>query len=249
MKTLVEFPLPETLKDSPVILAVFAHPDDETFSAGGALAGHALAGWSVKLVCATAGERATNGRGALSDHEFKTLRLHELTMAIEALGVDALFLLDWGDGDIPQRNAQEAVAELLKIMKQTAPVVVITFGPDGISGHPDHVALHRLTTEAFRQYARSAHPNDMSPQLYYVTASAAIPLCCTDKENIPASLPPTVRMDIQAGWERKRAAMEAYISQQHILQSLQNNPPGWQSREELFHRAYPPVIEENKKNA
>ncbi|RMD96853.1 MAG: hypothetical protein D6814_10620, partial [Calditrichaeota bacterium] len=154
------------------------------------------------------------------------------------LGIDELILWDWGDGRVAQRPHEEAVAELVEVMRRTRPDVVITFGPDGISGHPDHVAISHLTTEAFRQYCVEMVDQAGEPQLYYVVRSAAILSCCLKRKKATDVLPVTTRINIRCSWPQKIAAMRAYQSQKHLIDALQKDVKAWNTRDELFHRAY-----------
>lgn len=231
---------------APVLLAIFAHPDDETFTAGGTLALHAARGWRVKLVCVTHGEKGRAGRGGLSDEAYKQLRADELREAARHLGVDELMLFDWGDGEVSKRPAEQTIAELLAIMQRTRPAVVLTFGPDGISGHADHVAISQRVTSAFHHYRREMAHAEFLPQLYYVVRSPAIPSCCVQLAETTVGLPVTIRIDIRSVWQRKMKAMQAYRSQSHLLTTLRKDPKAWRAREEFFHQAFPATLPEPK---
>jgi len=226
-------------KNPPALLAIFAHPDDETFIAGGTLALCASRGWPVTLVSATKGEKGQSGRNGLSDEAYKRVRVAELRDATVLLGIHELFLFDWGDGEVGKRPAEEAISELLAIMRRTRPVVVVTFGPDGISGHPDHVAISQFATSAFHRYRRETGDDSFSPSLYYVLRSGAIPSCCVQLPEGTVSLPITTRIDIRPAWQQKVKAMQAYRSQSHLLATLQKDKQAWNTREEFFHRAFP----------
>jgi len=135
------------------LMAVTAHPDDET-AVGGTLAKYADQGVHTILVAATRGEA-----GQISDPSLATpetlgeVRERELRCACEVLGVKELFFLDYLDGTLEEIDAEEAVGKLVYLIRLKRPQVLVTFGPDGAYGHPDHIAVHRWTTQAFSDAA------------------------------------------------------------------------------------------------
>ena len=148
------------------LLAVFAHPDDEAFGTGGALAHYARQGIETHLVCATRGEV-----GEISDPSLATpetlgeVRAGELRCAAETMGVCELIFLDYRDSgmvgtaenDDPRAfinaPAEEVVERLVGIIRRLRPEVVTTFEPYGGYGHPDHIAIHNHTVAAFHAAA------------------------------------------------------------------------------------------------
>ena len=136
------------------LLGVFAHPDDEVFCAGGTMAQAAEAGAEVMIVSATRGER-----GQIRDASIATrrtlgaVREGELSAAAAELGVQHVQVLAYADGTL-QHHRSSLGAAITDIMQQFDPDTVITFGADGGYGHPDHVAISGLTTQAFRAHAR-----------------------------------------------------------------------------------------------
>ncbi len=142
------------------LLAIFAHPDDETFGAGGALALAAAAGVPTWLVCATDGDLGgVEGARELD----RDLRRRELRCAMAALGVAEPIFLGYGDsgmegwakppGCLALADEEEVVGRLVEIIRELRPATVVTFDPGGIYGHPDHVAISARATEAFRRAA------------------------------------------------------------------------------------------------
>jgi N-acetyl-1-D-myo-inositol-2-amino-2-deoxy-alpha-D-glucopyranoside deacetylase len=147
------------------LLAVFAHPDDEGGAGSGALALNAAHGGESWLITATRGE--VGEISAESDATPETLgdvRENELRAATAALGIhDPIFLgyRDSGMAGTPENDdarslnqaSQDVVVDLLIGHFQTIrPDVVLTFAEDGMYGHPDHVAVHKVTRRAVEQY-------------------------------------------------------------------------------------------------
>ncbi len=139
------------------LLAVFAHPDDESIACGGLLAWCAHLGADVSLLCMTHGE---HGRGA---GDVGRTRSRELKAAARALGIGAVSLLDHEDGMLPWLSADVLRSEIGAAIRARRPEVVITFDADGLYWHPDHIAVHERTTAAVMA------PGNAAPALYYVT--------------------------------------------------------------------------------
>jgi LmbE family N-acetylglucosaminyl deacetylase len=133
------------------VACVFAHPDDETFGVGGSLALHARDEVELTVILATSGESGRIADPSLATRdELGTVREAEDLASWRALGLepDVRFLRhpDGGLGQLPRRGLVE---QLRSILEELAPEVVVTFGPDGITGHPDHVAIGAAATDAF----------------------------------------------------------------------------------------------------
>lgn len=134
----------------PGILCVFAHPDDESFGPGGALAGYALAGTPVDVLCATRGEAGQLGDPPVTTQEkLGAVREVALRAAVRTLGFRDLYLLDHHDGQLADVPYETLLDEVMTVMRRVRPTTVITFGPYGIYGHPDHVRIAEATREAF----------------------------------------------------------------------------------------------------
>ena len=160
--------------EAPVIAVILVHPDDESFPMGGTLAKYAAAGARVVLICATLGEAGIEG---LAPAAAARIRKAELEAATRTLGVAELHLLGYLDGQVAQADETIAVEQIATLLDQLRPQVVITFGPDGISGHADHVAVHRFATQAFDRFARRADLHQ-SARLFYLAPSAATQQGC-----------------------------------------------------------------------
>ncbi len=145
------------------LLAVFAHPDDESFGIGGTLARYAAEGVRVVLACATMGEAGEVKDPSLGTKEqLAEIRERELRCACDVLGISELHLLRYRDSgmagspdnDDPralvQANPAEVVGKIVRVIRQVRPQVVVTFEEGGGYGHPDHMAIHRHTVAAFQ---------------------------------------------------------------------------------------------------
>ncbi|WP_044640263.1 PIG-L deacetylase family protein [Risungbinella massiliensis] len=134
------------------ILYVFAHPDDETFTVGGMIAHHHDLRKSQTLYCATHGEAGKTGNPPVcSKEELSSFRQKELDEAIGILGLNKLILRDFGDGKLKEMPFEKLVADVLTVLEEEKPEIVITFPPEGISGHQDHRIIQQATLAAVKQ--------------------------------------------------------------------------------------------------
>jgi LmbE family N-acetylglucosaminyl deacetylase len=134
------------------LLAVFAHPDDETFRCGGILALLAQRGVRVQVLTATRGQAGSRGDPPLcAPEELPAVRETELRCACTALGLPPPILLDYQDGQLAEADSEQLAVQILQVVKETRPQVMLTFGADGLSGHPDHIAIGQAAAEAFRR--------------------------------------------------------------------------------------------------
>jgi LmbE family N-acetylglucosaminyl deacetylase len=136
------------------LMVVSAHPDDEAFGSGGTLSKYAAEGCDIYVVMATRGEA-----GGIAEPDLATpanlpqVRERELRCACEQYGVRPPIFLDYVDGQLPIVNQGQAVGRLVRLIREIKPQVLITFGPDGIYGHYDHIAVHRWATIAVEMAA------------------------------------------------------------------------------------------------
>ncbi|HLO32328.1 MAG TPA: PIG-L family deacetylase [Anaerolineales bacterium] len=138
------------MADSLRLLAIFPHPDDETLGLGSTLARYAAEGLETYLVCATRGERGWfDSEGPDPGLEaVAQIREAELCCAAENLGIREVSFLDYVDGDVDQADPEEIIGRIVAHIRRIKPHVVVTFGPDGAYGHPDHIALSQFTSGA-----------------------------------------------------------------------------------------------------
>jgi LmbE family N-acetylglucosaminyl deacetylase len=123
------------------VLGIWAHPDDEAYLSGGLMALARDGGSRVVCVTATRGEQGTPDPEAWPPRRLAAERTRELARCLAVLGVSEHRWLGYRDGECPAAPASEAVGELCEVIDEVAPDTVVTFGPDGITGHPDHQAV------------------------------------------------------------------------------------------------------------
>jgi len=149
----------------PTLLAVLAHPDDESFGMGGTLALYARRGAAVHLVCATRGEAGTVDESYLEGYtSIAERREAELRCAASKLGLTGVHFLEYRDSGMPgspdnqhpqalvAAPLEEVAAQVAESIRRLKPQVVLTFDPIGGYKHPDHIAIHQATVLAF-EYA------------------------------------------------------------------------------------------------
>lgn len=138
------------MKDQLKLMCVLAHPDDESLGMGGTLAKYSREGVQTYLITATRGERGRFGTAAKSPglETVGRIRAAELLAAAEELGIHQVDFLDYLDGELDQAPPTEAIAKIVARLRAIRPQVVVTFGPDGAYGHPDHIAICQFTTAA-----------------------------------------------------------------------------------------------------
>lgn len=152
----------QDIKQLGTIMCVFAHPDDETFTMGGIMAAALKNGQRVICVTATRGELGLQDEKRWPAEQLGDIRTSELKAALHILGVGDLHLFDYSDGGCSEADSDEAVAKLSDLLNEYKPDTVMTFGPDGMTGHPDHVAVSAWAL-------RACTSMDTQPDLYWAT--------------------------------------------------------------------------------
>jgi N-acetyl-1-D-myo-inositol-2-amino-2-deoxy-alpha-D-glucopyranoside deacetylase len=166
------------------LVAVLAHPDDESFGMGGTLALYAQKGVAIHLICATRGEAGEMESDCLEGYDsIAQRRESELRCAAELLGITSVQFLDYRDSGMsgspdnqhpqalvnaPVANVAQQIADHIRRLR---PQVIITFDPIGGYKHPDHIAIHKATVEAFKLASdvnyNSEYPPHGSDKLYF----------------------------------------------------------------------------------
>lgn len=201
------------------LLCVVAHPDDECFAFGGALALAADRGVETSIVCLTDGQAATNRGGAQDGQELGAMRRHEFAASCDVLGAREHLLLDYQDAQLEFRTLHELGGVVVEHMRRFRPHVVLTFGGEGaLNNHPDHTTVSAATTAAFHWSGNEKrfpeHPKPWRPQrLYYLTTNFFLP-----DRPAPLVAPWTCVLDIRSVRDRKRKAFEQHVSQAPLME-------------------------------
>jgi N-acetyl-1-D-myo-inositol-2-amino-2-deoxy-alpha-D-glucopyranoside deacetylase len=243
---------PPTELDSQVVLAVFAHPDDESLSAGGTLARLADSGAHVVVLCATHGEC---GSGLVEGGPtLARRRALELRTAIESLGVHELILLNHRDGDLRWTEMTHFTAELAHVIERRRPAAIITFDQDGLYWHGDHIGVYERvisTVHAVGCVAPPVYGVTLKPELMLEAVAAAAARGWHRPTTGLWSLPPEVfgkyalphsfAVDVSEWVPRKIAAICAHETQMggaHPFSSLSGDETRrWLGRE-FFRRIH-----------
>jgi LmbE family N-acetylglucosaminyl deacetylase len=210
------------------LLVILPHPDDESFPVGGTLARYAAAGMRVILVSATRGEA---GVPDLAPAEAARLRSAELQAAARALGAEQVIFLDYVDGTLAEFKS-DITARLVQLLRQFHPEAVITFGADGISGHPDHVALSECVTRSFQQ-------SGLSGRLFYIAPSEATQQGCGIPPSPQQITKAVASIDITDFRIPKLRAMQAHASQKPPYTGPPEDEAGKLACHEYFALAQP----------
>lgn len=224
------------------ILLIYAHPDDESFGCGGTIAKYVDQGAEIVLVCATRGEAGKCGEPPVcTSEELPKVREKELLAAAQVLGISKVIFLDYLDAQLFKVNEEEVVGRLIDIINEEKPEVVITFGPDGVSGHKDHIAVSSWATKAF--FEADYRPS----KLYYNTVSPKF-MAIIKNGDLDAITPLTTKIDVSDYIENKIKAIQCHRSQNMSLGKILSIPEEQRKRflsKEGFHRAYPPLEQDN----
>ncbi|MGO4543559.1 PIG-L family deacetylase [Paenibacillus sp. 2TAB23] len=188
------------------ILAVFAHPDDESFICGGTLAKYADLGAEITLVSATRGEmgRRMGNPPYVNRETMPDIRENELRKACEELGIQQLIFLDIRDKMVEFYDSERLTARIGELMDANKPDVVLTFH-ETLGGHPDHCAIGKATSEAFRRTQQKG-------SLFYISFGDAMKtpeLFGYTKQDI-------IRIDVRENLPAKLAAFRAHRCQTEI---------------------------------
>jgi len=152
------------------LLVVMAHPDDESKWCGGLVLRHTRSGIPVHLICATYGEAGWTGKPVGARREdLAEIRAAELEEAAGALGLGGVELWDYPDGGVAASNQQEITQRIWEEITRRHPRAVAGWGPDGIHGHPDHVAIGACTDAAV-----AAMTEGERPALYHLAVDAPL---------------------------------------------------------------------------
>ena len=275
---------------APVLMVVHAHPDDESSQTGGILARYAAAGCYTVLIICTDGGQGDAAHGVKPNqpgHDPRVVaarRSRELARAAARLGVSVVVKLGYPDSGLPTDGAEGAAADsfsrralrpmvtrLVRLMRRYQPDVVVTYPPNGLSGHPDHIRTHDLVVAAHTNIVangqheaglgQAADSLPRGPKLYYIALSAtrlrAAQTSALAVLGAGAWVPPdemavddaqiTTVIDVAPFWANKLRALSAHASQSDAARVLQvltaaGDSAGVRGRVEEYVRAYPPAV-------
>jgi LmbE family N-acetylglucosaminyl deacetylase len=202
------------------IAAIFAHPDDETFSIGGTIAHYAKLGVQWNLFCATDGDAGRSAVPVSSKGELAALRRTELIAAARLVGVRGeIVARGYPDGDLAHVEPDRLVGDVVEFLRDVKPDVVITFGPEGAPNtHRDHRAISRAATAAFYLAAMpTAYPEQQqathaAARLFYLTWPPPGEGSPYTVHGVPA----TARIDVRRELEAKRHAFLVHVTQREL---------------------------------
>lgn len=223
------------------LLCLLAHPDDESFMAAGTLARLADAGVATGVVCATRGQAGSAGTPPLvARADLPARREEELRSACALLGVGTVEVLDHEDrqlAEAPLDGPQGVRAAFVAAIRRARPRVLLTFDPDGLNRHPDHVAVSRFAVDAATAAADPRwYPELGAPhRVRRVVWSAPV---------LPWALPPEAWhaphlatypgvdfvLDVAPWADRKAAALRAHRTQHASVERHWFTPPDARQR-------------------
>lgn len=246
------------------LMAVLAHPDDESLGVGGTLARYASEGVETYLVTATRGER-----GRFGDAEERPpleivgkTREAELLAAADVLGVKEVNFLDYIDKDLDKADPKEVISKIVAHLRRVKPQVVLTFGPEGAYGHPDHIAICQFTTAAIvcaantdYTLSQNQEPTHSVSKLYYMEWSKnkfeayqnAFRKITSTVDGVERNASPwpdwviTTIVDTESYWKTVWKAINCHKTQMAIYKQLDDLPESqhraiWGTQE--FYRAF-----------
>jgi LmbE family N-acetylglucosaminyl deacetylase len=224
------------------LMAVLAHPDDESLGMGGVLALSAAQGVETYVLTATRGQRGRyfDNANRPDDDEVGRVREQELRCAVRELGVHELTLLDYRDGDLDRADPRPAIESIATHLRRVRPHVVLTFDQFGAYGHPDHIAICQFATAATVAAADPAFVSapELAPhrvaKLYYVVHDqakwdayqAAFKTLISRVDGVDRSVVVwpdwsiTTRIDTRAQWPAVWRAVQCHKTQNAIYARL-----------------------------
>jgi LmbE family N-acetylglucosaminyl deacetylase len=164
------------------LMGIWAHPDDEAYLPAGLVGRMVDAGRPVTVLTATRGEKGTADPAAYDQSHFAARRERELRASLRELGVHDVRLLGYPDGACDLIDDEAAVGTIAEAITTVAPDLVVTFGPDGITGHRDHRVVPGWVTEAWRRVG--------SAELLYATIATELVADIDQDDGIARCAPP-----------------------------------------------------------
>ena len=244
------------------LATILAHPDDETFGVGGTLVKYAAAGVECHSLSLTRGEAGSNGdpSSPIPRERLGQTRALELAESGRRIGLRSTSCFTYADGALDQQPPTDVIREIVRWLRVSRPHVVITWGPDGGYGHPDHIAAGELALRAVELAGVARHEPELGEHVHVrrcyrmvtpVESLERLAELAPDFAAYMATLPTKPRrwtremlgaaIDIRRFADRKWHAMRAHESQRADLDRLERlkDAVGFIAREETFIRAFP----------
>ena len=221
-------------------MVIVAHPGDEAFGFGGAIASAAATGAYVVVVCATRGwfdtrlyepPPAPGGKNrdvklqAITWRNLDTVREDELRRSVAVLGVRVVRQLDYAEGELDRADFDQLVARIVEPIRMHRPEVILSFGPDGVTGDTDHVLLSRAVRVAYERAAEPLSSEDdleedqvawRAAKLYDLVVPQTAVAGLGDRltsEGYGSGVEPTVALELGELAQLKLAAISRHVSQ------------------------------------
>jgi LmbE family N-acetylglucosaminyl deacetylase len=204
-------------------MCVVAHPDDECFAFGGALALAADAGVETYVVCLTDGQAASYRGDSSSAEELGRMRRAEFVRSCAVLGVSRHEVLDYQDGQLERADFSLATRRIVERIREFRPDVVLTFGADGgLNTHPDHTMVSSIASAAYhwagwaKRFPELGVPHGTA-RLFHASTSFFMP-----ERPAPTPAPWTVELDVTGVMARKHDAFCEHTSQAPLMQKTKD---------------------------
>jgi len=196
------------------ILLVLAHPDDESFICGGTLAKYAAEGVQITLVCATKGEmgRRVGIPPSVTRETMYKVRERELEEACKALGITDLRYMGLIDKMVEFADEKYMIDQIAEVMRELKPDVVLTFH-ERYGGHPDHCAIGKFCTAAYKLVNKLPHISGKQSSLYFISIGERLKL---NPEKFGYKPDQITEIDISGYLNQKLQAFRAHRSQSEI---------------------------------
>ena len=221
------------------LLAVWAHPDDEAFGPVGTLCLARDHGFALAMITATRGEGGQASHVTLAPGQtLGDVREAELRCSAQAIGVDELHVWTYGDGKLADVPVTELTERITKVMHQWQPQIIVTFGSDGITGHPDHIAISRATTAAFH----ACHTQQGGPERLLCVTMPSDQQDEVEKHRMGDAPPPhpaNIIVDVSQYAAVKQDALRCHASQRDDWEPLLTQT-AWFTTDHFF-QVHPPL--------
>jgi LmbE family N-acetylglucosaminyl deacetylase len=206
------------------ILFVFPHPDDESHWGSGIALKYHHEGARTVLVTLTRGERGTTG-GLCTPKELPAVREQELREAARILKFDELEILSYVDKEVVNIAPDEIRRTLVARIRRERPLIVVTFDPDGLTFHIDHIATSRFVTDAIAAAGDARWYSELGDAYAVPRLLWTPPVLPWDKESFPPRPGVDFLVDTSACWRERRQALEAHKTQHVVLNKLYLQQP------------------------